>query len=172
MAAVARRDVTDQARVASWHRAQCHVKYLLSWRMAARSNTPIDICKCQAPGGGFWWPKIVFSDNQISRFFVRGNLIKIVSWVAIVAELMWVFRISLTQVLISQTRGILNIQLFLAQFTRRHFSSDYPINCCQIFLSIKTRVRESGPKLAGIMPAEEFICGARIGVTTLKLKRK
>ena len=68
--------------------------------------------------------------------------------------------------------GILNIQLFLAQFTRRHFSSDYPINCCQIFSSIKTRVRESGPKLAGIMPAEEFICGPRIGVTTLKLKRK
>ena len=79
--------------------------------------------------------------------------------------------ISYTQVLISQTRGILNIQLFLAQFTRRHFSSDYPINCCQIFSSIKTRVRESGPKLAGIMPSEEFICGARIGVTTLKLKR-
>ena len=41
-----------------------------------------------------------------------------------------------------------------------------------LFSSIKTRVRESGPKLAGIMPAEEFICGARIGVTTLKLKRK
>ena len=75
------------------------------------------------------------------------------------------------QALILPSRGILNIQLFHAQFTMRHFSSDYPVNCCQIFSSTETGVRQSGLKVAGIMPAKEFICRARIAVTTLKLKR-
>ena len=57
------------------------------------------------------------------------------------------------QALILPSGGILNIQLFHAQFTMRHFSSDYPVNCCQIFSSTETGVRQSGLKVAGIMPA-------------------
>ena len=36
------------------------------------------------------------------------------------------------------------------------FSSHYPINCCQIFSDIRTRVREFCPKLAKIMPSRNL----------------
>ena len=75
-----------------------------------------------------------FLTENICIFLFGEIFIEIVSWVAIVTELMRVFEISKFRDI--AVWGDSKHSTFHAQFTMRHFSSDYPVNCCQIFSSV------------------------------------